>query len=176
MAPDYFRVGRADGKRKSLADGLDRHGRSHRLVGDLGSGSPLSCKSRPLFGRRSSSFFPEISITIRFSRLTTRSGRKALGAAAPPHFSQLTEGRAWWGPIYRGIGAVDGELRLAIRASDRGPIDYPAVALRRQAVPVEGGEERGLGVGVTSPEFRVVSAEPVRVGWAGDRVTPPPFL
>ena len=47
-------------------------------------------------------FFPETSITIRFSRLTTRSGRKALGTAAPPHFSQLTEGRASWGPM---IGA-----------------------------------------------------------------------
>ena len=47
-------------------------------------------------------FFPEISITIRLSRLTTRSGRKAFGTAVPPHFSQPTEGRASWGPM---IGA-----------------------------------------------------------------------
>jgi len=47
-------------------------------------------------------FFPETSITIRFSRLTTRSGRKALGTAAPPHFLQLMEGRASCGPM---IGA-----------------------------------------------------------------------
>jgi len=47
-------------------------------------------------------FFPETSITIRFSRLTTRSGRKTLGTAAPPHFSQLAEGRASCGPM---IGA-----------------------------------------------------------------------
>ena len=43
-------------------------------------------------------FFPETSITINFSRLATRSGRKALGTAAPPHFSQPTEGRASWEP------------------------------------------------------------------------------
>ena len=47
-------------------------------------------------------FFPDTSITIRFSRLITRSGRKALGTAAPPHFSQSTEGRASLGPM---IGA-----------------------------------------------------------------------
>jgi len=47
-------------------------------------------------------FFPDTSITIRFSRLITRSGRKALGTAAPPHFSQSTEGRASCGPT---IGA-----------------------------------------------------------------------
>ena len=47
-------------------------------------------------------FFPETSTTIRFSRLSTRSGRNALGTAAPPHFSQLTEERASCGPT---IGA-----------------------------------------------------------------------
>jgi hypothetical protein len=47
-------------------------------------------------------FFPETSITTRFSRLITRSGRNALGTAAPLHFSQLIEGRASWGPM---IGA-----------------------------------------------------------------------
>src|SRR5450759_2722609 len=38
-------------------------------------------------------FFPDISITIRFSRLTTRSGRKAFGIALPSHFSHLKAGR-----------------------------------------------------------------------------------
>jgi hypothetical protein len=43
-------------------------------------------------------FFPETSITTLISRLTTRSGRKALGIAAPPHLSQPTKGRVSWGP------------------------------------------------------------------------------
>jgi hypothetical protein len=42
MAPDSFRVGRADGQRKSLADDLYRHGELHRLIGDLNLVNPCS--------------------------------------------------------------------------------------------------------------------------------------
>jgi hypothetical protein len=85
-------------------------------------------------------FFPETSITILSSRLITRSGRKALGTAVPPHLSQLTEGRASWGPT---IGAserstADSALQLEHLTEDQSTI----LQSRSAAMPYQLREAR----------------------------------
>jgi len=112
-------------------------------------------------------FFPETSITIRLSRLTTRSGRNALGTAAPPHFSQLTEGRASRGPRIGASSRSTANSALT-RAPDRGPVDYPAVALRRLPYQLrEARKEASASVWLTLNSER----ERLNLFWFAGRAT-----
>jgi hypothetical protein len=99
-------------------------------------------------------FFPEISITIRFSRLTTRSGRKALGTAVPPHFWQLVEGRAPCGPTIgaSSLSTANSVLQLEHLTEDQSTI----LQSRSAAMPYQLREARNA---VSESVWRTVNSE-----------------
>ena len=159
MAPDPFRVGRADGKRKRLADGLDRHGRFHRLVGDLDPLDVVLVIEIHFGAVVNRAFAPTDFYNYPLLSADHEVGQERPGSRYTAALLAADGRKGVVGAYDRGVRAVDSGLHLATRAPDRGPVDYPAVALRRYAVPVEGGEERDLGVGLADPEFRTGAAK-----------------
>ncbi len=164
-APDSFRMGRADGQGKRLADGFDRHRRFHRLVGDLDPADSVPVIESNLGTSMNRALLPRDFYYNAPLAAHNEVGKEDPWNSTAFAFLTLRHGKSVVRAQDQSIGAVvDSELGLAVQAPDGGPVDHPAVALRRNAVPVERGKERGFGVGLADPELRVISAEPVRVG------------